>query len=158
MLSSRIYEMNQSERGSPAIMADNGAGVFLSQHPIRLLAVAGIAAKSHWSSEIARGKTDIKQQTIFRTILISRPFTCRGSLSALIMKNGETGANKIEPTTARINPWLETPAFPEKHLHIMFFENLNLYFAYERTLGINLNFWYIGSPIKCSKVHIIHDT
>jgi hypothetical protein len=45
-------------------MADNGAGVFLSLHLVRLLAAASADAPPDWLPEIARGKTDIKQQTI----------------------------------------------------------------------------------------------
>lgn len=56
--------MNLSERGSLAIMADNRAGVFLSVHSSRLLAVSETVASFHWPGEIARGKTGIKQEPI----------------------------------------------------------------------------------------------
>ena len=74
-------------------MADNGAGVFLSFHRVRLLAAACADTRSDWLPEIARGKTDIKQQTIFRTILVPGR-SARSSLSALIMKNGKIDVNK----------------------------------------------------------------
>lgn len=56
--------MNLSKRGSPAIMADNRARVFLSVYPFRLLALPQTIPRSHWSREIARGKTSIKQEPI----------------------------------------------------------------------------------------------
>lgn len=56
--------MNLSKRGSPAIMADNRARVFLSVRPSRLLAAPFAVARSHWLAEIARGKTSIKQKPI----------------------------------------------------------------------------------------------
>lgn len=42
-------------------MADNGAGVFLSFRPRRLLAAERSEAARHWPGKIARGKTHIKQ-------------------------------------------------------------------------------------------------